>query len=117
MGELALTNSDCSVSYLTWTSPFTFNLQISPPFILYCIDVWKTRGLPKKYNELIYSICDWENLTFAYNFSRVEFTGCDKLVFTIIPVNLVGNGTSASVNGPQLNNSEGMMAISTDILS
>lgn len=64
-----------------------------------------------KYNELIYSICDWENLTFAYNFSHIEFTGCDKLVFTIIPVNLVGNGTSASVNGSQLNNSEGMMAI------
>ena len=117
VGALTLTNPNKLISYLSWTAPFTLNLQISPPFILYCIDAWNTRGLPMQYAKLVYSVCNMENTSFSFNSSYLELSSCDTLIFTITPVNLAGNGTSASIEGAPLNYTEGMIIKKLSIIN
>ena len=75
---------------LTWEPPFTLDIPSEDPDIRgYCVDIFNSTS-----NMLIYSECGI--ITTLFQFTPKD-TVCHNYTFTIIPVNVVGNGTNNTV--------------------
>ncbi len=81
-----------SVISLTWTPPFSLNIpRVEPDITGYCVGVVNSTS-----SLVIDSQCDITDTQYYYTVSP-KSTHCDNYTFTVTPVNIVGNGTSASV--------------------
>ncbi len=105
MGSLTATPIPLdSIISLTWTPPFSLDIPGSDPDIAgYCVGVVNPASSLVIHSQ--YGITDTQ-----YNYTvSPRSTPCDNYTFTVTPVNIVGNGTSASMtrgilpSGKQLN--------------
>ncbi len=81
-----------SIISLTWTPPFSLDIPgVDPDITGYCVGVVNSTS-----SLVIHSQC---GITYTQynNTMSPRSTSCDIYTFTITPVNIVGNGTSASV--------------------
>ncbi len=78
-----------SIVSLTWTPPFFLDIPGVDPG--YCMGVVNSTS-----SLMIHSQCDITDTQYNYTVSP-RSTPCDTYTFTVTPVNIVGNGTSASV--------------------
>ena len=97
VGSLAA-NMTGNSTLLTWTAPFTFHLPISPPYITYCVDITKVYNSSLFQPTQVLSVCGIDVTRFMF-IPMFQLSTCDSFEFRVTPVNLVGNGTSTSVNG------------------
>ncbi len=81
-----------SIISLTWTPPFSLDIPgVDPDITCYCVGVVNSTS-----SLVIYSQCGITDTQYNYTVSP-RSTRCDIYTFTVTPVNIVGNGTSASV--------------------
>ncbi len=81
-----------SIISLTWTPPFSLDIPgVDPDIIGYCVSVVNSTS-----SLVIHSQCGITDTQYDYTVSP-RSTPCDNYTFTVTPVNIVGNGTSASV--------------------
>ncbi len=81
-----------SIISLTWTPPFSLDISdVDPDITSYCVGV-----VNSTYSLVIDSQCGITDTQYNYTVSPND-TVCDTYTFTVTPVNIVGNGTSASV--------------------
>ncbi len=81
-----------SIISLTWTPPFSLDIRyVNPDITGYCVGVVNSTS-----SLVIHSQCGITDTQYNYTVSP-RSTPCDTYTFTITPVNIVGNGTSASV--------------------
>ncbi len=90
-----------SIISLTWTPPFSLDIPNVDPDITYCVGVVNSTS-----SLVINSQCGITDTQYNYTVSLDDIM-CDAYyIFTVTPVNIVGNGTSASVTGGELGNCE-----------
>ncbi len=90
VGSLMLIQENLNIS-LTWTSPFTLDLDGADPDITYCVGVVSSTS-----SATLHSECNIARTEFTYTLPPI--TLCDEYyTFTITPVNIVGNGTPSSL--------------------
>lgn len=81
----AVTNLNGSVQgstiSLTWNAPFSLDIS---GVTGYCVDIIDTIS-----SSIFFSQCEINTTRFSYTLS-----GCQEHVYTVTPVNVVGNGTS-----------------------
>ncbi len=81
-----------SIISLTWIPPFSLDIPSADPDITgYCVGVVNSTSL-----FTIDSQCGITDAQYNYTVSP-RSTPCDNYTFTVTPVNIVGNGKSASV--------------------
>ncbi len=81
-----------SIISLTWTPPFSLDIpNVDPDITGYCVGVVNSTS-----SLVIHSQCGITDTQYNYTVSP-RSTPCDTYTFTVTPVNIVGNGTSASV--------------------
>ncbi len=80
-----------SIISLTWTPPFSLDIPSVYPDITYCVGVVNSTS-----SLVIHSQCGITDTQYNYTVSPIS-TPCDTYTFTVTPINIVGNGTSASV--------------------
>ncbi len=81
-----------SIISLTWTPPFSLDIPgVDPDIIGYCVGVVNSTS-----SLVIHSQCGITDTQYNYTVSPND-TVCDTYTFTVTPVNIVGNGESASV--------------------
>ncbi len=80
-----------SIIFLTLTPPFSLDITNVNPDITYCMGVVNSTS-----SLVIHSQCGITDTQYNYTVSP-RSTPCDTYTFTVTPVNIVGNGTSASV--------------------
>ena len=86
-----------STLLLTWTAPFSLDIEDADPDIEYCVDVaTPTFSLTR--------MCRIRVTEFSYPLPPGRV--CDNIMFTVTPVNVVGNGKQAniSISGERKNN-------------
>ena len=77
---------------LTWTPPFTLDIRgIKPDISGYCVDVFTASSSARLHSE-----CEITDTKFSYPMPPRNW--CDLIIFTITPVNVVGNGTRNTVS-------------------
>ncbi len=90
---------------LTWTPPFSLDIPgVDPDITGYCVDVVNSTS-----SLLIHSQCGITDTQYNYTVSP-RSTPCDTYTFTVTPVNIVGNGTSASGTRGLLDITEGTIS-------
>ncbi len=90
-----------SIIYLTWTPPFSLDiLSVDPDITGYCVGVVNSTS-----SLVIHSQCGITDTQYNYIVSPND-TVCDTYTFTVTPVNIVGDGTSANVTKGILPSSE-----------
>ncbi len=105
VGSLAATLAPVdSILSLTWTPPFTLDIPgVDPDIAHYCVVVVNLTSS----SEILF-MCNVTDTQYNYTVSPNGIV-CDTYNFTVVPVNIVGLGTSASVtrglfpNSKQLN--------------
>ena len=88
VSSLMLTVNSTTI-YLTWIAPFTLDIRGIDPDLSYCVHV--TIG-----NTQANSTCGITDTEFHY--SIPPGVGCDPILFTVIPVNIVDNGTQETIS-------------------
>ena len=83
--SLRLTPMEFSI-LLTWTPPFSFDITDVDPDITYCVDVQNVVSSTRLHSE-----CKINATNFT--FQPASPIWCDKFLFTVTSVNVVGNGT------------------------
>ncbi len=84
---------------LIWTAPFTLPFPLDAPDITYCVDVTNTHeNIPNVTPVLIHSECGIVPITYDF-LPTFNISECDSFAFTVTPINLAGNGTSALITG------------------
>ncbi len=73
---------------LNWTAPFTLDITDADPDITYCVGVVNSTSSATQ--------CGINVTEFTYPIPPRRIF-CDEFEFIVIPVNVVGNGTSSSV--------------------
>lgn len=87
VGSLSVNVNEDFTVLLTWTAPFTLDIEaISRDIAYYCVDVVNSSSF-----ELLHSECRITVTEFIYNVSSMS--PCEGYIFTVTPVNVVGNGT------------------------
>ena len=87
---LMITANGSNVS-ITWTPPFTLDISgVNPDITGYCITVTS-----RITSLTLNSQCGTNVTEFHYTLS--PDSACNTYNFTVVPVNIVGNGTSATV--------------------
>ncbi len=91
MGSLTATAIGSIIS-LTWTPPFSMDIPgVHPDIVGYCV------GVVNSVSSLVmHSQCGITDTQYNYTVSPNDIV-CDTYTFTVTPVNIVGNGKSASV--------------------
>lgn len=91
VGSPTLSTQDNSI-ILTWTPPFTLDItDITPDIEGYCVDVINASS-----SLNIYSRCRINGTEFIYPIPLKSW--CSLYLFTLTPVNRVGNGTRTTVS-------------------
>ncbi len=81
-----------SIISLTWIPPFSLDIPgVYSDITGYCVGVVNSTSL-----LVVHSQCGITDTQYNYTVSP-RSTPCDTYTFTVTPVNIVGNGTSASV--------------------
>ncbi len=81
-----------SIISLTWTRPFSLDIPgVDPDITGYCVSVVNSTS-----SLVIHSQCGITDTQYNYTVCTNDIV-CDTYTFTVTPVNIVGNGTSASV--------------------
>ncbi len=81
-----------SIISLTWTPPFSLDIpDVDPDITGYCVGVVNSTS-----SFMIDSQCGTTDTQYNYTVSP-RSAPCDTYTFTVTPVNIVGNGTSANV--------------------
>ncbi len=81
--------------FLTWTPPFSLDIpRVDPDITGYCVDVVSSTSSAPLHSE-----CNITVTEFTYPLPHRSW--CDEFTFIITPVNIVGNGTSSSLNYSQ----------------
>ncbi len=81
-----------SIISLTWTRPFSLDItNVDPDITGYCVGVVNSTS-----SLVIHSQCGITDTQYNYTVSP-RSTPCDNYTFTVTPINIVDNGTSASV--------------------
>ncbi len=81
-----------SIISLTWTPPFSLDIPgVDPDITGYRVGVVNSTS-----SLVIHSQCGITGTQYNYTVSP-RSTPCDTYTFRVTPVNIVGNGTSASV--------------------
>ncbi len=81
-----------SIISLTWTPPFSLDItRVDPDITGYCVGVVNSTS-----SLVIDSQCGITDTQYNYTVSPNDIV-CDTYTFTVTPVNIVGNGTSANV--------------------
>ncbi len=84
-----------SIISLTWTPPFSLDIPgVDPDITGYCVGVVNSTS-----SLVIHSQCGITDTQYNYTVSPNDIV-CDTYTFIVTPVNIVGNGTSASVISP-----------------
>lgn len=90
--DIAVVNS---LAHLTWEPPITLDITLTEPDIEgYCVDI-------RRSNVMVHSECRITETRYSY--TTLLDNECSNYAFNVIPVNVVGNGTSKaimSVNKP-----------------
>ena len=82
--------SQNGVVTVSWTAPFTLDItDVDPDIEGYCVNVVNSTT-----SATLQSECDITETEFSYVLPPRSV--CTTFIFTIIPRNLAGNGTSAS---------------------
>ena len=76
-----------SMIFLSWTAPFTLYTSDTEPDITYCVDAVNSSSA-----ETLHSECEINMTEFTYLLP--PSVGCGGILFTVTPVNAVGNGTT-----------------------
>lgn len=86
VGSLTLSVQNSTI-FLNWTAPFTLDINgiDEQPDITYCVNVALS-------NSTLYSECGITETEYIYS-NTCTCVGCINVTFTVIPVNVVGNGT------------------------
>lgn len=88
VGSLVMTVMNSTVM-LTWSPPFTLDILLVDPDITgYCLDVVNSTS-----SETVYSECNITTTQISY--PRPQ---CHDHLFTITPINIVGNGTENTIS-------------------
>ena len=93
VGSLTITVQDSAIS-LTWTAPFTLDIQGVDPDITYCVCLVNSTSLSTLHSE-----CEITEVEYEYPIP--PDSACHMYMFTVTPVNVVGNGTSSTLTYPQ----------------
>lgn len=83
---------------LSWEAPFSLDIPRVHPDITYCVDISSS-------NETIHSQCSIYGTEFNYWFMN-GFPQCSDNIAKVIPVNMVGNGSSTEL---RLESDEGII--------
>ncbi len=94
------------IIFLTWTPPFSLDISSVDPGIKYCVGVVNSTS-----SLVIDSQCGITDTQYNYTVSPNDIV-CDTYTFTVTPVNIVGNGTSANVTRGILPSGEYVVIIS-----
>lgn len=83
--ELIILNSSYS---LEWEPPFSLDISsVDPDIEGYCVDI--------TFSYTLLSQCGITDVSFSYTIPPDD--GCHDYMFTVTPVNILGNGTQAVV--------------------
>ena len=74
-----------STIFLTWTSPFTLDITNVNPDVTYCVGVVNSTS-----SLTLHSQCGITETVFNYTLPHDSV--CHMYMFTVTPVNVVGNG-------------------------
>ena len=87
---LILTHEMSTIS-ANWTAPFTLDVDSTNPDITYCVNVVNSTS-----SETLHRRCGITETHFTY--PTPDNRQCPALLFTVTPVNRVGNGASRTVS-------------------
>ena len=91
VGSFAMTVQDSTIS-LTWTAPSTLDIPSENPDIRgYCVDIFNSSSY-----TLVHSECGINDTLF--NYPTPDDGVCHIYMFTVTPVNVVGNGTKNTIS-------------------
>ena len=91
VGSLSLTVQNSNYS-LEWIPPFSLNITLIDPDIEgYCVDITSLTS-----TSVLHSQCGVNGTLFSYPIPSND--GCHDYEFTVTPVNVVGNGTTANLS-------------------
>ena len=86
--ELTIVNSSYS---LEWVPPFSLDIpSVDPDIEGYCVNITSLTS-----SNTLHSQCEITNVSFSYPIPSDD--GCHDYMFTVTPVNILGNGTQAVV--------------------
>ena len=92
VGSMALTVHQNSNYTLEWVPPFSLDIaSIDPDIEGYCVDITSLST-----TSVLRSQCGVNGTLFSYPIPSND--GCHDYEFTVTPVNVVGNGTTANVS-------------------
>ena len=84
-----LIDHDTATLSLTWEPPFTLDITGVDPDIIYCVDVVNYTS-----SMTIYTECGITETHFEFLLPNEYW--CTRFEFTVIPLNMAGNGSSQS---------------------
>ena len=89
VGSLNVTMVYNSTLSLTWTPPFTLDItDVNPDINGYCVEA----------TLLSLTVCSLCGINMnEFNYTLPPDSACHTYNFTVVPVNIIGNGTSATV--------------------
>ena len=92
VGSLAITTLSDSTLSLTWEPPFTLDITgVDPDITGYCVDVINSTSTVRLHTQ-----CGITESSFT--FPIPEDADSHMYNFTVIPVNIVGNGTENTIS-------------------
>ena len=92
VGSLTATHILLDSISLTWTPLFSLDIPNIDPDITYCVGVANSTS-----SLVIHSECGITDTQYNYTVSPPNDIVCDTYTFTVTPLNLVGDGISASI--------------------
>ena len=93
VSDLQVTTLNSTTLSLTWVPPFTLDIiGVDPDITGYCVDVINSTS-----SEILHSECGITETEFLYTYALHGKYWCTNFHFTVTPLNVVGNGTPATI--------------------